>query len=344
MKYKRYILKSLFRLGLFKPQKQSLHIKWGVIGLGYMAETLSTAIDFSLTGKIAAVASRSEAKAVRFAKRHGNCKAYSNYDSMIFDQKLDLDIVYICTPLETHRELIEKCLRAGRNVICEKPITTNYSDLKHLKTLASDNNCLLLEAMWMKCLPTFQKASELVKSGAIGRVQLVRADLNKNELYDSRHHLSTGGVLANFGVYSLAFVTSFLNGAPDKYSSTVRYSSSGVDTNWHIHSSKNGIVGIINLSSNFLASNNAIVVGEKGAIVWDSQFNRANTITLVNHAGKDIKKFCFEYRFEGFEYMLDEVAYCILNHLTDSEVMPLKDSITVTQWMSMLLEHNKAPF
>jgi predicted dehydrogenase len=197
-----------------------------------------------------------------------------------------------------------------------------------------------MEAMWMKCLPTFRKAVELVESGTIGRVQLVRADLNKQEIYDSQHHLSTGGVLANYGGYALSFVTSFLKGAPEEFSSTVRYSSSGVDTNWHIHATREGRVGVINLSSNFSASNKAIVVGDAGSIVWDAQFNRTNMITLFDKAGSEIEKFSFHYQFEGFEFQVDEVAHCILNNMTESEVIPLDDSITVARWMCTLLKNN----
>jgi predicted dehydrogenase len=339
-KYKRYFLKLLFRLGLIRIKKRPVHIKWGVIGLGYMGETLSSAIDFSVSGKVTAVASRSKAKAIKFAKRHGNCKAYGSYESMIFDDTLDLDIIYICTPLETHRELIEKCLMAGRNVICEKPITNNDSDLKYLVKLASDNNCFLMEAMWMKCLPTFRKAIELVESGAIGKVQLVRADLDKQEIFNSQHHLSSGGVLSNYGGYALSFVSSFLEGEPEEFSSAVQYSSSGVDTNWHIHATRKGRVGVINLSSNFSASKKAIVVGDAGSIVWDAQFNRTNTLTLLDKAGSEIEKFSFHYKFEGFEYMVDEVAHCIQNNMTESEKIPLEDSIIVAQWMGTLLKNN----
>ncbi|KGJ94227.1 Gfo/Idh/MocA family protein [Thalassotalea sp. ND16A] len=341
IKLKRYLLKTLFSFGVMQVKKNHQHIKWGVIGLGYMGETLSSTIDFSVSGRVAAVASRSKTKAIKFAKRHGNCKPFGSYESMILDDTLKLDVIYICTPLETHRDLIEKCLMAGRNVICEKPITNNDSDLKYLAKLASDQKCLLIEAMWMNCLPTFRKAVELVERGTIGQVQLVRADLNKQEIYDSQHHLSAGGVLANYGVYALSFITSFLKGMPKEFSSAVRYSSSNVDTNWHIHATRGEGVGIINLSSNFSASSKAIVAGDSGSIVWEAQFNRTNTITLYNEAGTEVEKFSYHYQFEGFEHMVDEVAHCVLNNMTESELMPLENSISVARWMNMLLEKNK---
>jgi predicted dehydrogenase len=336
---KRYILKTLFRLGFLRIKKNPNCIRWGVIGLGYMGELLSSTIDFSNSGVVFAVASRSKSKAGKFAMRHGKCKAYGDYESMICDDTLNLDIIYICTPLETHYELIEKCLKSGRNVICEKPITKNDFQLQNLMRLASEKKCFLMEAMWMKCLPTFRKAVELVEGGKIGRLQCVRADLNKHEIYDDQNHLMSGGVLANYGIYPLAFVSFFLKGLPEDMTFTTCRSPSHVDTNWHIQGSRNGVAGIINISSNFATSNKAIVIGDNGSIIWDSPFNRTNTLTLMDATGREVRKFCFKYQFEGFEYQVEEVVRCLSNNMTESEAAPLEESVVVANWMRMLVEN-----
>lgn len=337
---KRYSLKVLFRYNCLRVKKRPNCIRWGIIGLGYMGETLASTIDLSEYGVVSAVASRSKVKAIDFASRHGKPGAYGDYDSMIRDDSLKLDIVYISTPLETHFDLIEKCLASGRNVICEKPITKNESQLQQLIDLASENECFLMEAMWMKCLPTFRKAVELVESGRIGKVEYVRADLNKHEVYDDQSHIMASGVLLNYGVYALSFVSSFLKGIPEDMKFAVRHSPSRVDTNWHIQGIKGGVTGVINLSSNFSTSNKAIVIGSTGSLIWDAPFNRTNTLRLMDVVGREIEKFSFEYQFQGFEYQVEEVSRCLLKNVKESEAVPLEGSIAVAKWARMLVGSN----
>lgn len=111
-------------------------IRWGVIGLGYMAETFSCAIDDNKEGIVYAVASRSLDKAKVFASRHGACKAYGSYEEMVYDKNLKLDVVYVATPVKYHYENVKLCLDAGLNVLCEKPITSTLAQFDELIALA----------------------------------------------------------------------------------------------------------------------------------------------------------------------------------------------------------------
>tara|TARA_B110000240_G_C13429836_1_gene423191 strand:- start:200 stop:1255 length:1056 start_codon:yes stop_codon:yes gene_type:complete len=338
---KLYIRKKLIANGFISVKKNPTPIKWGIIGLGNMAEVLSTTIDGNKDAIVHAVASRSLKKAKSFAAIHGGCKAYGSYDEMLNDPFCNLDIIYIATPVLQHYDIIKQCLLAGKNVICEKSITSSAAQLKELIILAEQNNCFLMEAMWMKCLPTFRKALKLIKENKIGRVELIKADFYKREYI--RPELSIynkdlgGGVLRDYGIYAISFMTTFLKGVPETMQYSKRISSFGIDSDWNISAQNKNIKAFINISSNFSSQSKAAVIGEKGYIEWDPQFNRTNKITLFDGYGNKIEEFVSKYKYEGFEHQVEEVTRCLKAKVSESKMVPLHetlDTITVVDQLT----------
>lgn len=328
---KLYTRRKLIANGFMSIKKNPVPIKWGIIGLGNMAEVLSTAIDGNKDAIVHAVASRSLKKANSFAARHGGCKAYGSYYDMLNDPISNLDIIYIATPVFQHYGIIKQCLMAGKNVICEKSITSSALQLKELITLAEENNCFLMEAMWMKCLPTFRKALELIKENKIGNIELIRADFYKREhirpalsIYNADQG---GGVLLDYGVYAISFMTTFLKGVPETMQYSKRISSFGIDSDWNIFAQNNKIKAFINISSNFASQSKAAIIGEKGSIEWDPQFNRTNKITLFDAFGNKVEEFVSKYKYEGFEYQVEEVTRCLKGKERESELVPLHETL-----------------
>jgi predicted dehydrogenase len=312
---------------LGRTRKCSNPIRWGVIGLGYMAETFSCAIDGNKNGVVYAVASRSLAKAKSFASHHGNCKAYGNYEEMVNDKELNLDVVYIATPVKYHYEHVKLCLEAGLNVLCEKPITSTFEQFEDLVAIAKGNNCFFMEGMWMKCLPTFQKACQWVNEGKIGKTELVKVDFYKREhicegyaIYNAKEG---GGVLHDFGVYAIAFMEHFIGGMPEDLNRKCRISASGIDADWLITAEKNGINAVVNLSSNFGSLSKAAIIGSDGFIEFDSQFNRTKHVTLYDSKGQQVENFSTSYIYEGFEYEVNEVQKNISGGKKESRIATL---------------------
>lgn len=312
-------------LGRIKKDTNSL--RWGIIGLGYMAEIFSCAIDRSKQDVVFAVASRNINKAKYFASNHGGCKAYGSYEDMVNDASLNLDVIYIATPVKYHFEHIKLCLEAGKNVLCEKPITTTLEEFVELTRIAKDHNCFFMEGMWMKCLPTFQKACQWISEGRIGAVELVKVDFYKRERICAGHAIydanEDGGILRDFGVYAIAFMEHFLGGKPDCISSYKRISIHGIDSDWQITARKNDVKAIVNLSSNFGSLSKAAVIGLKGFIEWDSQFNRTNRVTLYDSNGLMVENYIVSYSNDGFEYEVSEVHRCICEGRKESTMVSL---------------------
>jgi predicted dehydrogenase len=328
----KFILKKkLIAKGILKIKKNSSPIKWGIIGLGNMAEVISTTIDGNKDAVVYAVASRSLEKATSFAARHGKCKPYGSYNEMLKDPLNKIDVIYIATPVMQHYEIIRQCLIAGKNVLCEKPITYNSEEFRELIKLAKENDCFLMEGMWMKCLPTFKKAFEWIKGGNIGKLELIKADFYKSEVIKPElsiyNNKKGGGVLNDYGVYAISFMTTFLEGVPESFHFSKRISSHGIDSDWQLTAKKNGKIAFINISSNFSSQSKAALIGKKGRIEWDSQFNRTNKITLFDSCGNKIEEFVTKYKYQGFEYEVDEVTRCLKDKKKESKMVPIQETL-----------------
>ena len=312
---------------LGRTKKNDNPIRWGVIGLGYMAETFSCAIDGNKDGVVYAVASRSLDKAKAFAQNHGGCKAYGSYEDMVNDESLELDVIYIATPVKYHYEHVKLCLEAGKNVLCEKPVTSTFEEFEELTKIAKEQNCFFMEGMWMKCLPLFQKACQWIKEGKIGEVELVKVDFYKREHIREGHAIYNaaegGGVLRDFGVYAMAFIEHVLGGYPDELSANSRKSSHGIDADWQINAKKGNVQAFVNLSSNFGSLSKAAVIGKNGLVEWNSQFNRTNTVTLYDANGQQVEVFAANYEYEGFEHEVNEVQKCIREGMKESNIATL---------------------
>lgn len=70
------------------------------------------------------------------------------------------------------------CLKAGKNVLCEKPLTVNAQQAKLLAEVAKDKNVFLMEAMWTRYLPISTEILSIVKGGKIGNIHRVFADVS----------------------------------------------------------------------------------------------------------------------------------------------------------------------
>lgn len=339
-----YLYKALRELKKVKKKrvrKIPNAIRWGIIGTGYMSEVFSNTIDGNANGIVSGVASRTIDKANAFATRHGGCKAYGNYSDLATDP--EIDIIYIATPIAQHYENIKMCLAANKNVLCEKPIVTTFEELQELRILAEERGVFLAEGMWMKCLPTYQKAQEWLAEGKIGTLELIKVDFYKKEIVDlsksTYQKESGGGVLRDYGIYAISFPFGFFNSQAEVIFSAHNMSFN-VDSDWMINLSSGDVQAFINISSDFNGSSRAALIGSEGSIEWNSQFNRTNTIILYDKYRNKVDQFVAKYEFEGFEYEVNEVQECIRNHSQISSKLSIKQSENTIKLINQLLTLN----
>ena len=158
----------MHRCALRKENMFMKKIRWGIVGPGNIANKFAVAIKNVECAELAAVAARSMEKGSEFAARYGIPKVFGGYDAMAASD--EVDAVYIATPHPFHKPCAELCLKAGKHVLCEKPLCINEAQAVALKECAKEHGVFLMEAMWTRFLPAVKEACAIVASGAIGEV------------------------------------------------------------------------------------------------------------------------------------------------------------------------------
>ena len=102
--------------------------------------------------------------------------AYGNYEELVTDASLD--VIYIASPHSHHFEHCLLALRAGKNVVCEKPFTVNAPQLQILIDLARARSLFMMEAVWTRFFPISAAIRDLIRDSAVGQVRRVTAELN----------------------------------------------------------------------------------------------------------------------------------------------------------------------
>jgi predicted dehydrogenase len=118
---------------------------------------------------VLAVACRDEARAETFAQDHAAPKVHSSYEALLADP--DVHAVYIGTPNGLHVKWAVAALKAGKHVLCEKPIASIAQEAREVIAAAEDNNRLLMEASHSFHHPANIRAREIVRSGELGDLE-----------------------------------------------------------------------------------------------------------------------------------------------------------------------------
>ena len=330
------ILKTIKNHFCNRKCKKTKHaLRWAIVGTGYMAHIFGKALNNSKDNVLYCVCSRSQDRAELYSRELLGCKQYSAYESMLEDD--EIDVVYIATPVETHYQLILSALLSHKNVLCEKPIVLKIEEFEHLVKVAKSNNCFLMEGMWMKCLPTYGKAKELVADGRIGEINLIKCDFYKKNIISKKH---STGVITDFGTYALSFPLGFEKSSV-KNCVAFSQNNEGVDLDWQINFSfDSGVVAFLNLSSRFFGKSGACIFGNSGYIEFDSQFNRTNTIRLYDKTNRVIEIFKYKYTNDGFEYEINEVFTSLKQGFLESQKCPLSESLETIRILEKIMSEN----
>jgi predicted dehydrogenase/aryl-alcohol dehydrogenase-like predicted oxidoreductase len=148
-------------------------LNWGILSTGRIAGAFASHLPTSRTGKLVAVGSRSQASADEFAKQHGNVTAHGSYDALLADE--NVQAVYLATPHPQHAEWAIKAARAGKHVLCEKPLCLNRADAEAVVFEAEQAGVVLMEAFMYRCHPMTEAIYDVVAGGKLGRLQLIHA-------------------------------------------------------------------------------------------------------------------------------------------------------------------------
>ena len=209
-------------------------LRWGVLSTADIARAkwipgVSRAPEGR--GEVVAIASREPAAARRVADELGIPRAHGSYEALLADP--DVDAVYIPLPNHLHLEWTLAAVRAGKHVLCEKPLALTAADAATMAEAADRAAVRLMEAFMYRLHPSWQAVRELVASGRIGRLQTVQSWFsyyNDDPANIRNIRAAGGGALMDIGCYSINLSRMLYGSEPTRVRGTVRRETpAGVD-------------------------------------------------------------------------------------------------------------------
>lgn len=307
----------------------------GILGAGNIARKMAQTINGMDGVALAAVGSRDIAKARAFAEEFSAEKAYGSYEELASDDTLDL--IYVATPHSRHYEDALMCLEHGRNVLCEKPFTANYSQAEKLISLAEEKGLYIGEAIWTRYLPMRFTLDEIIASGVIGEISSLTANLGYSIAHVERLRKPelAGGALLDLGVYTINFALMAFGTDISEIISTCTKNEFGVDAhNTVILNYTNGRSAILHSNMNSNTDNRGMIYGSKGRIEFENT-NNCEGITVYLNDGS-AKRYETPPQITGFEYQVEASLSAIKAGKTECPQMPHSEILRVMKIMTDL--------
>jgi dihydrodiol dehydrogenase / D-xylose 1-dehydrogenase (NADP) len=312
-------------------------IGWGILGPGSISRKFAEDLQIAEGAKLVAVGSRNKDRASRFASDLGFKNSYGSYEALVEDP--EVEAVYIGTPHAFHAENAHLCFHHQKHVLCEKSLALNAAQAEGMIRAASENDLLLMEAMWTRFLPATLEMQRLLAEGDIGEPRLFTADFGFRADFDPSSRLfdpaQGGGTLLDLGIYPVSFA-SLLFGEPTRIGGFASLGQSGVDEEATIvlqHAA--GQLASCALSFRVDTPREAVVQGTEGRIRIPCPWWGATGLTIHRRDGTE-KTMDYPRRGNGLVYEAEEFMNLIRKGKRDSLTMPLKESLAIMKTMDSL--------
>ncbi|MBP7935720.1 MAG: Gfo/Idh/MocA family oxidoreductase [Phycisphaerae bacterium] len=181
-------------------------VKVGIIGTGFVGDIHAAAFKMVPDAEVIAVASPTPGKAKAFARDHGIASGFEDYRQLLAMK--DLQMVTLCLPNDLHCQVAVDAAKAGKHVVCEKPLCRTLQEADRMIAACREANVLLMYAEELCFAPKYVRAKKLVDEGAVGRAFLVK----QSEEHFGPHSSwfwdvdkSGGGVLLDMGCHSIEY-------------------------------------------------------------------------------------------------------------------------------------------
>lgn len=162
-------------------------VRWGILGAAGINQAMAPALAASPFAELAAIASRSAERAEAAAAEFRIPRAYDSYQALLADPTIEA--VYIPLPNAFHCEWVEAAAKAGKHVLCEKPLAVTAAEARRMISACSEAGVLLAEAFMYVQHPRYQRMRELLEGGAIGAVRTI----NTRFCFDASDELEHSG-------------------------------------------------------------------------------------------------------------------------------------------------------
>jgi predicted dehydrogenase len=325
--------------------------RWGIVGPGAIAHQFADALHALPASRLTAVFSRSAERGAAFAAftaQHssGPVAVYTDLDALLADT--NVDAVYIATPHTAHGDAVAASLRAGKPVLCEKPLVTSAAQAQVLIGLSQTCGVFLMEALWTRFLPALQKAQQLLQQGAIGSVQRMQSSFGFALPYEptARHFAAAlgGGTLLDIGIYNLSlsqWVLALMDDHRDDHAAPTftisgRLAPTGVEQQAHVHLRyASGVTSDFVCAFDEAFDNHFHIHGSAGTLTLNAGFWQCQSLTLQRHGQADEHIACPFVR-NGFEYQIAAAQAAIQLGQIECSVMPHAQTLATLSLIDQL--------
>jgi xylose dehydrogenase (NAD/NADP) len=180
--------------------------------------------------RLRAVASRAADRAAAYAREWGIERAYGSYEELLEDA--EIDAVYVPLPNHLHAEWAVRAARAGKHVLCEKPLALTVAEVDAMAAAARERGVVLTEAFMYRHHPQTLRVKQLVDEGAIGEPRFVRGSFSFTLTRPGDVRLDPamgGGAVWDVGCYPVSFTRFVLGAEPVEVVGHATLGPTGID-------------------------------------------------------------------------------------------------------------------
>lgn len=205
-------------------------LNWGLLSTAHINQSLIPPLRASKRNHLLAVASRSQGSADAYAREWEIPRAHGTYEALLADP--EIDVIYNSLPNHLHAEWTIKAVEAGKHVLCEKPIALNVEDVEAIAAAAQKHGRVVAEAFMYRHHPQTLKVQEIIGSGSLGTMKLMRGSFTYMMQYDDNIRADPtigGGSLWDVGCYPISYMRAVSGAEPLEGFGWQLIGSTGID-------------------------------------------------------------------------------------------------------------------
>jgi predicted dehydrogenase len=265
-----------------------MSLRWGLLSTA----NINRALLDSGHGGIVAVASRSAGRAEAYAREHGIERAHGSYEALLADP--EVDVIYNPLPNSMHVAWSIRALEAGKHVLCEKPLSRHAEDVDRVFDVAEREGRVVAEAFMYRHNPQIARAREIVASGAIGPLRVLRACFSYAHPDPSDIRLSSdleGGGLMDVGCYCVNGTRALAGAEPERVYAEQVIGGEGVDVRLvGTLRFPGGVLAAIDCGLSYAAHDELEAIGEDGSVFLDDPWHGRDTVVEVRRTGEPTER------------------------------------------------------
>ena len=311
---------------LLHAQPSAKKTGYAVIGLGRIAGHFMPGARNTTNSQITALVSGHRDKADRIAAEYGipssSIYNYENFDEIAHNPAVDA--VYVALPNSMHAEYTIRAAKAGKHVLCEKPMSTNVAQAEAMIAACKAANVKLMIAYRCHYEPTNLRAVKLIRDGALGQVQAIESsfgfNMGPNE-WRTNKKMAGGGPLFDVGIYSLNACRYLTGEEPEHiaaFASTIdhdgRFSEVEENVSWTMKF-PSGIVASCNTTYGAPMEGYYRVHGAKGWLEVDQAFVYEGLRLRADFSGTQLDEPNPARDPSQFQAEAEHFSHCVQNNL-----------------------------